>query len=99
MKKLNICFREVKHGEYKGSVDCVFLDPETFERNYRLSCYARIGQHSMGCVSYFYNSTKPAKNYESLLSEIKSIYNEFEIVVHSKLPGYELIINQLRKVA
>ena len=95
---LNITFREVKHGEFKGEIDCLFLDQDTFnKRSFRMSCYSRIGQHSEGDITYFYNNTRPAKNYDSLLKEIESIYSDYKIVIHNKLPSYESVIKQFRE--
>ncbi len=98
MKTLNVAFREVKSGRFKGDVECVFLDSDTFETNYLLRCYSRVGQHSIGCVSYFYNDTKPAKDYDSLLKEIQSIYNDYDVVIHNRLPNQSYILSEARRL-
>lgn len=83
---INICFREVKNGEFKGAIDAVFLDSEFLENNYRVQCYAHIGQHSSGDISYFRNSTRPAKkeDYQSLLNELKDIYKEYTLKINNR---------------
>ena len=95
---LRVAFREVKHGKFKGEIDAVFLDDNMLQRNYRLQCYSKRGQHSSGDASYFYHSTKPAKNYTDLLAELCMIYSDYKIFQVAKLPKYETIINKLRKV-
>ena len=85
-KILNICFREVKAGTFKGSIDCVLLDFPAGVHNQNIECYAHIGQHSVGEYDYFINSTKAAVNYSELLNEIKSVYGpEYLAVVHKRM--------------
>ncbi len=83
--KLNICFREVKHGKFKGDIDCVLLDFRGTHHGDDIQCYAKIGQHGFGDYSYFRYNTKTAKNYQDLLKEIQSIYHDYEIIVHNRL--------------
>jgi hypothetical protein len=86
-QELNIIFREVKHGDFKGEIDCVFLDFKEDHYGHRVACYAHVGQHSSGDYSYFLHCTKTTtpEKYQSLFNEIKSIYNDYNIVIHSKL--------------
>jgi len=84
-QKVIITFREVKHGQFKGDIDAVFLESWHDHYSDQVVCYAHIGQHGSGDYTYFKNNTKPAKNYDSLLSELKSIYSDCELIIHDKL--------------
>lgn len=95
MKKLNICIREVKHGQFKNSLDIVLLDWYEDIYNSKLGSFGNVGSlgsgycHSSGDYSYFVNSTKAAdlnnQEVQGILKEFKSIYNNYEIVIKSRL--------------
>ena len=75
-----IVFRVVKQGQFKDSIDAVFLGTDQLNRN---QCYAHIGQHSEGDYNYFLQETRPAtpEEYRDLLHELKSIgYNDLKIL-------------------
>lgn len=95
MKKLNICIRQVKHGQFKNSLDIVLLDWYDDVYNSKLGTFGNVGTlgsgycHSSGDFSYFVNSTKAAnlnsEHVQKLLKEFKSIYNNYEIVIKTRL--------------
>jgi len=75
-----IVFRVVKHGQFKGSIDAVFLGTDHRDR---IQCYAHMGQHSEGDYNYFLQETRPAtlEEYKDLLYELKAIgYTDLKIL-------------------
>ena len=62
-----------------------------------IMCYQHIGQHSEASLDY-YNSTKPATpdEYADLLSELKSIYDDVNLVVRRKI-DYDILRNEWRR--
>ena len=62
-----------------------------------IMCYQHIGQHSEASLDY-YNSTKPATpdEYADLLAELKSIYDDVNLVVRRKI-DYNILRNEWRR--
>ena len=62
-----------------------------------IMCYQHVGQHGEASLDY-YNSTKPATpdEYADLLSELKSIYNDVNLVVRRKI-DYSILRNEWRR--
>ena len=99
IQNFNIVFRKDKDGD----ITAVFLD-DKFNDDYKLTCYAHIGQHGGCCISWLYHNTKPAKlsEYESLLKELITIYNMDEktnLTVKNRLPSYEKTCQLFRRRA
>lgn len=59
--------------------------------------YQHVGQHSEASLDY-YNSTKPASpdEYADLLAELRSIYDDVNLVVRRKV-DYNILRNEWRK--
>lgn len=93
MKVLNICIRKVKHGHFKGSIDIVLLDFKDDLYGHRFECFGNVGQrgsgecHSSGDYEYFRDKTIKANEseYRCALDSLKSIYDDFEIVISDRL--------------
>ena len=85
MDKVKVIFRKVKSGDFKGDIIAFFPElPATF-RN--MVCYQHIGQHGEACIDYYYNDTVKAtsKEYKTLFEELKSIYDDCQLVVGKKI--------------
>lgn len=80
MEKVKVIFRKEKDGEI------VAFFPELKANYGRMVCYAHIGQHSEADIEY-YHTTKKAldSEFKPLLNELKSIYNDCELIVKQKL--------------
>ena len=85
MENLRIVFRVDNDQE----VVAVFVD-EKYNDSYLLTCYAHYGQHGCCSLSWLYHDSKPAKqeSYMPLLKELKSIYNDTNLVVLNRLIPY-----------
>ena len=62
-----------------------------------IMCYQHVGQHGEASLDY-YNSTKPATpdEYADLLAELKSIYDDVNLVVRRKI-DYDILRNEWRR--
>lgn len=93
METINICIRVVKNGPFKDSLDIVILDEWDDINNTRLQSFGNVGHkgsgycHSSGNYDYFRDSTKRASEsqYSDILQNFKSIYNDYNIVIKSRL--------------
>ena len=61
-----------------------------------ITCYQHIGQHGEENLDY-YNSLRPASpdEYADLLAELKSIYDDVNLVVRKKI-DYNILRNEWR---
>lgn len=86
MEKVKVIFRKTKEGEI------IAFFPEASANFGNILSYMHIGQHAEASHD-FYMATKKAteKEYESLLKELKSIYNDCILVVKQKLYYNDLI--------
>jgi hypothetical protein len=95
MKDLNICIREVKHGQFKGTIDIIFLDYFSDIYNSQLASFGHVGCigtgycHSSGDFSYFRDSTKNADinnpTVKEVLKAFKAIYESSNIIIKTRL--------------
>ena len=86
MDKVKVIFREDKEG------NIIAFFPE-IEVNYgNIMSYMHIGQHSEASYQ-FYTETKKANEseYNSLLDELKSIYDDCILVVNQRLRYDDLV--------
>lgn len=62
----------------------------------KIMCYQHIGQHGEASLDY-YNSLRPASpdEYADLLAELKSIYDDVNLVVRKKI-DYNILRNEWR---
>jgi len=91
MKKIiEIQFRKNKYGVF------AVFPYEIFSGTY-VTCYQHIGQHS-GCVYYINKYSNPAtdKEYESLLNELKGIYNDCTLKIINRR-SHRKYLNALTK--
>ena len=100
MQNFNIVFRKDKKD---GEICAVFLD-DIFNHDYKLTCYAHIGQHGGCCIGWLYHDTVPATKweYESLLKELTGIYSSHDpatLTVKNRLPAYEKTCQLFRRKA
>lgn len=93
-KKINVCIRETKHGEFKGSKDIVILDHWDDIYDSRLECFGNVGEsgsgycHSSGDFTFFRDSTKNIgeEQAKDIMKAFRAIYEcDYEIVVKSRL--------------
>ena len=88
MEKVKVIFRKNKDGE------AIAFFPEFHVQRGNIMSYMHIGQH--GEASYqFYVETKKAdkSEYNSLLGELKRIYDDCTLVVKQKL-CYDDLVNK-----
>ena len=80
-QELKVVFRKFENDE----VIALFLQ-FTNKNNYKIESYMHIGQHSE-CDPLIVHDTKLAteNEYEPLLKEIESIYDDYEIKIMKKL--------------
>ena len=95
-QNFNIVFRKDKD----GNIDAVFLD-DKFNDDYKLTCYAHVGQHGGCCIGWLYHDTKPATKweYQSLLNELTNVYHDCTLTVKNRLPSYEKTCQLFRRRA
>lgn len=85
MEKVKVIFRKEKN-PYTNEYEVIAFMPELPANYGRIVCYAHMGQHSEADVEYYHNTKKATKaEYKPLLMELKSIYNDCELVVKQKI--------------
>lgn len=85
MDKLKVIFRK-EYDRYTNKWDVVAFMPEIRANYGKILCYAHIGQHSEADYLYYYNTVKAAPDeYEDLLKELQSIYNDVQLVVRQRI--------------
>ncbi len=96
MKKLNICIRKVKTGQFKGSIDIILLDFFDDVNHTRLQSFSNVGGinsgfcHSSGDYDYFRDSTENTdivtnSEAKKAFDVFKSIYSEYNINIKNRL--------------
>ena len=92
MNSTNIIFRKDKKD---GEIVAVFLEDVANLYDYGLTCYVHTGQHTTGNIDWIYRDTVPAtqKEYDSLLSELTTIYSDTKLVIKTRLPKYTTTLN------
>lgn len=80
MEKVKVIFRKDKDGEI------IAFFPE-IEANYgRILSYMHIGQHGEADLEYYQETKKATETeYQSLLTELKTIYDDCELIVKQKI--------------
>ena len=88
MEKVKVIFRKNKDGEV------IAFFPEFHVQRGNIMSYMHIGQHSEASYQ-FYAETKKAdeSEYNSLLNELKSIYDDCTFVVKQRL-CYDDLVNK-----
>ena len=92
MEKVKVIFRKAKN-PYTKEHEVVAFFPE-IEANYgKILSYMHIGQHGEADLG-FYQETKKATEaeYKPLLMELKSIYDDCELMVKQKINYKDLRI-------
>ena len=83
---------------FYGNDVTAFIYGEGIPVNYgKVMCYQHVGQHGEASLEY-YNSLKPASpdEYADLLAELKSIYDDVNLVVRKKL-DYNILSSEWRR--
>lgn len=86
MKKVKVIFRKNKDGE------AIAFFPEFHVHYGNIMSYMHIGQHGEASLDFYY-STKKAnpQEYESLLNELKVVYDDCILTVRQKLSYKDLL--------
>lgn len=85
MEKVKVIFRKEKN-PYTNEYEVIAFMPELPANYGRIVCYAHMGQHSEADVEYYHNTKKATEaEYKPLLMELKSIYDDYELVVKQKI--------------
>lgn len=85
MEKVKVIFRKSKN-PYTKEYEVIAFFPE-IEVNYgRIMSYMHMGQHGEADLGFYYETKKATgEEYEPLLNELKTIYDDCELVVKQKL--------------
>ena len=86
MKKVKVVFRKNKDGE------AIAFFPEFHVQYGNIMSYMHIGQHGEASLDFYY-STKKAnqQEYETLLNELKVVYDDCILTVKQKLRYKDLL--------
>ena len=86
MKKVKVVFRKNKDGE------AIAFFPEFHIQCGNIMSYMHIGQHGEASLDFYY-STKKAnpQEYETLLNELKVVYDDCILTVRQKLSYKDLL--------
>jgi hypothetical protein len=85
---VDVLFRVVKAGEFKGSVEAWFPGLPGTNNYYRdMMTYAHMGQHGSGDIGYMQSETRPAKpsEYANLKRELESVPYEYKLRVVKRM--------------
>ena len=76
---VDVIFRKEENG------DILAVFPYLSGKDYKVSCYAHMGQHSTMCWTYYRCNTKPAKpeEYKYLYNELVSIGYRLHVIQRS----------------
>ena len=85
MEKVKVVFRKAKN-PYTKEFEIIAFFPEGDANYGNILSYMHIGQHGEASLE-FYHSTKKATEaeYKPLLEELKSIYDDYELIVKQKI--------------
>lgn len=85
MDKVKIIFRKAKN-PYTNKYEIVAFMPELPANYGRILSYMHIGQHGEADLGFYHETKKAtAEEYNPLLKELKSIYDDCILVVKQKL--------------
>ena len=86
MEKVKVIFRKIKDGQV------IAFFPEFHVQRGNIMSYMHIGQHGDASLEFYY-STKKAnlQEYEPLLNELKTIYDDCILTVRQKLSHKDLL--------
>lgn len=91
MEKVKVIFRKVKN-PYTNEYEVVAFFPE-IEANYtRIMSYMHTGQHGEADLGFYHKSQKATEaEYKPLLEELRTIYDDCELVVRQRMNYHDLI--------
>ncbi len=85
MEKVKVVFRKAKN-PYTKEYEIVAFFPEIEARYGKILSYMHIGQHGEADLEFYHKTTKATEaEYKPLLMELKSIYNDCELMVKQKI--------------
>lgn len=88
-EKIEVLFRK----DRKDGTITAFIPSMSVFRG-EIGCYQHIGQHGTASINYYNDTLKASeKEYRDLLSELKLIYDDYEIVVRHRLNYDKLVEN------
>lgn len=98
MEKVKIIFRKSKN-PYTNEYEVVAFFPEA-EVNYtRILTYMHIGQHNEADMRFYHESVKATEEeYRPLLEEIKTIYDDCELVIRQRINYHDLIDKAWKRI-
>ena len=86
MEKVKVIFRKAKSGEV------IAFFPEFHVQRGNIMSYMHIGQHGEASLDFYYSTKKAnAQEYESLLNELKVVYDDCILTVKQKLSYKDLL--------
>lgn len=85
MEKVKVIFRKAKN-PYTKEYEVVAFFPEIEANHGRILSYMHIGQHSEADLGFYQETKKVAEaEYKPLLEELKTIYDDCELMVKQKI--------------
>ena len=86
MEKVKVIFRKNKDGQV------IAFFPEFHVQRENIMSYMHIGQHGEASLDFYYSTKKAnAQEYESLLNELKAVYDDCILTVRQKLSYKDLL--------
>lgn len=85
MEKVKVIFRKSKN-PYTNEYEVVAFFPEIEANHGRILSYMHIGQHGEADLGFYHETKKTTEaEYEPLLEELKTVYDDCELVVKQKI--------------
>lgn len=86
MEKVKVIFRKIKDGQV------IAFFPEFHVQRGNIMSYMHIGQHGEASLDFYYSTKKAnAQEYETLLNELKVVYDDCILTVRQKLSYKDLL--------
>lgn len=85
MEKLKVIFRKVDS-------EIIAFFPELPARYTFIMSYMHVGQHSEASLAFYHDSKAATiEEYMPLLEELKSVYNDCELIVRQRMNYHDLM--------
>lgn len=85
MEKVKVIFRKAKN-PFTHEYEVIAFFPESDANYGNVLSYMQVGQHGEASLEFYYTTKKATEaEYKSLLMELKSIYNDCELIIKQKI--------------
>lgn len=91
MEKVKVVFRKAKN-PYTKEYEIIAFFPEIKANYGKILSYMHMGQHGEASMEFYWSTKKATKEeYQTLLEELKAIYDDCELVVKQKITYKDLL--------